>query len=183
MQCADIFFIKADICQLGLDQRKVNMLAREYSKNNKVHKPPIILSHHMMLGLKEGYVKMSKSMPDSAIFMEDPADEVKRKIKKAFCPPGIVEDNPVLDYLKYLVFAVRTELLIERSEENGGNRLYKSYAELEQEFVEGKLHPMDLKEATAKVINDLLDPVRKHFATDPHAAELLEKVRSFQTTR
>ncbi|GIQ91123.1 aminoacyl-tRNA synthetase, class Ic, partial [Kipferlia bialata] len=30
MQCADIFFLKADICQLGLDQRKVNMLALEY---------------------------------------------------------------------------------------------------------------------------------------------------------
>jgi tyrosyl-tRNA synthetase len=28
MQCADVFFLKADICQLGLDQRKVNMLAR-----------------------------------------------------------------------------------------------------------------------------------------------------------
>lgn len=24
MQCADIFFLKADICQLGMDQRKVH---------------------------------------------------------------------------------------------------------------------------------------------------------------
>ncbi len=28
MQCADVFFLKADICQLGMDQRKVNVLAR-----------------------------------------------------------------------------------------------------------------------------------------------------------
>ena len=28
MQCADVFFHNADICQLGVDQRKVNMLAR-----------------------------------------------------------------------------------------------------------------------------------------------------------
>ena len=28
MQAADVFFLKADICQLGMDQRKVNMLAR-----------------------------------------------------------------------------------------------------------------------------------------------------------
>ena len=28
MQCADVFFLQADICQLGMDQRKVNMLAR-----------------------------------------------------------------------------------------------------------------------------------------------------------
>jgi tyrosyl-tRNA synthetase len=29
MQAADIFYLKADICQLGMDQRKVNVLARE----------------------------------------------------------------------------------------------------------------------------------------------------------
>ncbi len=36
----------------------------------------------MLAGLKEGQEKMSKSEPDSAIFMEDTADDVKRKIKK-----------------------------------------------------------------------------------------------------
>lgn len=36
MQCADIFYIGADICQLGLDQRKINMLARyNHSIKNK----------------------------------------------------------------------------------------------------------------------------------------------------
>lgn len=30
MQAADIFFLNVDICQLGMDQRKVNMLARDY---------------------------------------------------------------------------------------------------------------------------------------------------------
>lgn len=30
---------------------------------------------------------MSKSDPNSAIFMEDTEQEVKTKIKKAFCPP------------------------------------------------------------------------------------------------
>ena len=44
MQCADIFFLKADICQLGLDQRKVNMLAREYCDFNQ-RKKPVIVSH------------------------------------------------------------------------------------------------------------------------------------------
>lgn len=29
---------------------------------------------------------MSKSNPDSAIFMEDSAKDVQKKIKKAFCP-------------------------------------------------------------------------------------------------
>ncbi|CAN0458298.1 unnamed protein product, partial [Discosporangium mesarthrocarpum] len=68
-QCADVFFLKADICQLGLDQRKVNMLAREYCDMTrpKIKHKPIILSHHMLAGLKEGQTKMSKSDPGACM--------------------------------------------------------------------------------------------------------------------
>ena len=77
-----MFHLKADICQLGVDQRKVNMLARDYCDTIKRKLKPVILSHHMLYGLKEGQAKMSKSDPDSAIFMEDSADDVRRKILK-----------------------------------------------------------------------------------------------------
>jgi tyrosyl-tRNA synthetase len=91
MQCTDVFFLRADICQLGVDQRKVNMLAREYcdhAKDKKIRKP-VILSHHMLYGLKEGQEKMSKSDPDSAIFMEDGAEDMERKIRSAYCPTAV----------------------------------------------------------------------------------------------
>lgn len=45
MQCTDIFFLKCDICSLGLDQRKVNMLAREYCDDINRKNKPIIISH------------------------------------------------------------------------------------------------------------------------------------------
>ncbi len=64
---------------------------------------------------------MSKSDPDSAIFVEDNANSVAAKIKKAFCPPQIIEKNPLIDYTKHIVFGARTEFLIERKPENGGN--------------------------------------------------------------
>ena len=35
MQCADIFFLGVNVCSLGLDQRKVNMLASEYCDKSK----------------------------------------------------------------------------------------------------------------------------------------------------
>ena len=89
MQCTDIFFLKADVCQLGVDQRKVNMLAREYCDYAKRKHKPIILSHHMLYGLKQGQEKMSKSDPDSAIFMEDSVDDVQRKIMNAYCPSTV----------------------------------------------------------------------------------------------
>jgi len=116
MQCADIFFLQADVCQLGLDQRKVNMLAREYCDYNKSMEKPVIISHHMLSGLKEGQTKMSKSDPDSAIFMEDSRDDVNRKIKKSFCPEKIVADNPILDYCSSIIFPAQGTMLIERAE-------------------------------------------------------------------
>lgn len=64
---------------------------------------PIIISHHMLMGLKEGQEKMSKSDPDSALFMEDTVEDIKRKVKKAYCPPEIIEKNPVVDYAKNIV--------------------------------------------------------------------------------
>jgi tyrosyl-tRNA synthetase len=56
MQCTDVFFLKADVCQLGLDQRKVNALALEYCSIKRKHRP-VILSNHMLYGLKAGQAK------------------------------------------------------------------------------------------------------------------------------
>merc|ERR1719293_115483 len=91
MQSTDVFFLKADICQLGVDQRKVNMLARDYCDAAGRKIKPIVLSHHMLYGLKAGQSKMSKSDPDSAIFMEDTAEDVRRKITNAYCPREVDE--------------------------------------------------------------------------------------------
>jgi tyrosyl-tRNA synthetase len=45
------------------------------------------------------------------------------------------------------------------------------------------LHPADLKSAVAKAINKLIEPVRRHFASDQQAMDLLKRVKSFKTTR
>jgi tyrosyl-tRNA synthetase len=120
MQCTDVFFLDVDICQLGIDQRKVNMLAIEMS-DPKADKP-IIVSHGMLSGLIEGQEKMSKSNPDSAIFMEDTVEDVNRKIKKAFCPPGVIELNPILDYCKNIIFGAADSITVIRNAQNGGNK-------------------------------------------------------------
>lgn len=102
-----------------LDAPQVNMLAREYCDlvKPKIKNKPIILSHHMMPGLKQGQEKMSKSDPESAIFMEDSEQEVRTKVKKAFCPEKQVEENPCLQYAQYLVFPKLGEMSVKRTEE------------------------------------------------------------------
>ena len=185
MQAADIFFLKADICQLGMDQRKVNMLAREYCDvcKPKRKNKPVILSHHMLSGLLQGQEKMSKSDTSSAIFMEDTVADVNTKIKKAYCPPGKVEGNPCLEYIQYVVLPWNQEFTVTRKEENGGDKTYKAYAELEADFASGALHPGDVKPALAKALNSILQPVRDHFKSNKEAAALLKQVKSYKVTK
>ncbi|GHP03484.1 hypothetical protein PPROV_000223900 [Pycnococcus provasolii] len=183
MQCADIFFLKADICQLGMDQRKVNMLAREYCTEIKRKLKPIILSHAMLPGLLEGQEKMSKSDPNSAIFMEDTEQEVKTKLKKSFCPPAIVEGNPCIAYAHQIVMPWFKGFSVERPEQNGGNKTYTTREELEADYLSGALHPGDLKAALVKGINIILQPVRDHFKNDPDAKKLLDTVKKYKVTR
>jgi len=193
MQAADIFYLKADICQLGMDQRKVNMLARELGEKLGFWKP-VVVSHHMLIGLgkppesddaveRAMAMKMSKSKPDSAIFMTDTEKEIRKKMNKAYCVEGVVEENPVLEYCKYIIFERFDSFKIDRPEKWGGNLEYKSYADLEKAFATKELHPGDLKQAAGKYINKLIEPVRKHFETNKKARELLAKVNSFNVTR
>ena len=112
---------------------------------------------------------MSKSDPDSAIFMEDSAKDVDRKIKKGFCPELIIEKNPIMDYARYIVmpaFDNEWEIQIRKGDEVT-NKVYRSIEELEKDYVAGDMHPGDLKPAVAKAINKLLQPVRDHFTNDP----------------
>jgi len=193
MQAADIHHLEADIAQLGMDQRKVNMLARELFPKIGF-KSPVVISHHMLLGLQfkesnlEGVdrkiaMKMSKSKPETAIFMTDSKEDVTRKFKNAYCPEGIKEDNPVLEYAKYIVFEKYNEIEIKRPEKFGGNLLIKSYNELEEKFLKKEIHPMDLKASVSECINELLEPVRKHFEKDKKAKELQQKVIGFSMNK
>lgn len=179
MQAADVFFLKADICSLGMDQRKVNMLCREYAK--KVKRPsPVIISHHMVMGL-DGSDKMSKSNPDNAIFMDDGEADVKRKIKKAFCKPGDVEGNPLLDWAKWIIFPIMNNITIpEDTKWNTPERVYTDYEKLENDYREEKVHPNDLKKGMILQINQLLEPVRTHFKDNKEANRLLKLVKSYK---
>jgi tyrosyl-tRNA synthetase len=160
MQCADIFFLEVSIASLGMDQRKVNSLALEYCDKIKQKNKPIIISHHMLMGL-DGSDKMSKSNPDNTIFMDDPPSEVKRKINKAFCEPNNTEKNPLLDWAKHIIFPINNKFIIsENSKFNESQIIFTNFEELKNAFFEGKIHPSRLKNAMVYHINELLKPIQ-----------------------
>ena len=177
MQATDIRAMDLDIAHSGMDQRKVHVLVREVFPSLG-WKVPVAVHHHLLAGLQkpEGTgieedaesdkafsSKMSKSKPDSAIFIHDSAEEIARKMGKAWCPERQVEGNPVLDYAREIVFHEVKAIEVVRPDKYGGTISFASYADLEKEFVAGKLHPKDLKQAVASGLDAVVAPVRGHF--------------------
>jgi tyrosyl-tRNA synthetase len=199
MQVADIFWLNVDICQLGLDQRRANVLAREVADRLK-WKKPVAVHHHMLIGLQgtkepEGSFdensvidaeiasKMSKSKPETSIFVHDSAETIMEKVNSAYCPPKVVEGNALVDYSRYIVFRKLKSLRIDRPEKYGGNVEFMSSAELEHAYKAGTLHPADLKKGMGLALDSIIAPIRDHFVKDPSARRLYETVRAAETTR
>ncbi len=153
MQCADIFFLNVDICSLGMDQRETNMLAREYCDINKNCKKPILIHHHMLLGV-DG-TKMSKSNPDHAIFMEDSTKEIKKKIYRAV-------PEAILEYYRYIIFEIETEpitiSILELFAENNIDYLnFDNYDSLYESYLLNKVNINELKDACCIYILKYID--------------------------
>lgn len=199
MQVADIFELGVNIAHAGIDQRKAHVIARDVASKLRV-KPlrdakgeqikPVCVHHPLLLGLNKPAVwppqedadvteifasmKMAKSVKASALFVHDSEDEIRAKVKKAFCPPDQPEFNPMLDWVRKLIFARESEFRIARSEAHGGDLRFTSPEETEQAYSTGALHPADLKNGIADWLVDTLRPAREAFASPEKQALLAE---------
>src|SRR3989344_9136180 len=163
MQAEDIKALGCDIAVGGIDQRKVHMLARENLPAVGWPKP-ICIHTPMVVSLLGAGQKMSKSIPGSGISLDDSDEEIEKAIKNAYCPAKVIENNAVMQLVKFIIFPRDKGLKIERSDKFGGNINYEGYLQLEKDFVDGKLHPMDLKNAVAKELKKIIAPARKFWA-------------------
>jgi len=163
MQAIDEQYLNVDIQYGGIDQRKILMFARE-NLPKIGYKPRIEFMTPLIPSLTEGG-KMSASEKASKIDLLDSEQEIKKKINNAFCPEGAIENNGVLAFCEYILMTIKQDIKktfkIKRPEKFGGDIEYKSYEELEKDFKEKKLHPMDLKQALTEEIIKLLGPIRK----------------------
>ena len=197
MQVTDIFDLDVSICEMGMEQRKANILGREVAEKYG-WKKPVAVHHPLILGLQgipQGIdvknnpdasveYKMSKSNPKSAVYMHDSYAEIKAKVAGAYCPEKIIEGNPMFNWLKLILLKdMKENILIGRPAKFGGNLEVGSYRELEDVYKAGKLHPADLKGYVTEKLEEQIRPVREHFEKNAHAKELYEKVRSYKITK
>ncbi|MGQ9530633.1 MAG: tyrosine--tRNA ligase [Candidatus Bathycorpusculaceae bacterium] len=195
MQAVDIKEIGADIPHGGMDQRKAHVLAREIFPKMG-WKKPVAVHHHLLMGIAKPIElktkdkleqviasKMSKSKPWTAIFIHDTEEEIKAKLQKAWCPEKQTELNPIVEIVKHIIFHEKTAFQIERPAKFGGTVQFQSYEKLEKAYRKGEVHPQDLKNAVAKEIAKILEPIRKYFETDKEAKECLSIVKKAEVTR
>jgi tyrosyl-tRNA synthetase len=157
MQALDIAALEIDVAVGGIDQRKIHMLARE-ELPNLGFRAPICIHTPILPGLDGEKMSSSKG---NYISIDDSPGEIKKKINAAFCPAGVVQDNPILSLFKYCISPKIHAIVVERPQKYGGNLIYPDYAAIEKDFVSGELHPMDLKTAAANYMISILEPVRK----------------------
>ena len=191
LQVADIFTLRVNLAHAGMDQRKAHVVARQVATKLKINPlkningetiAPVAVHQNLIAGLTgpesvdltQGNedvaidLKMSKSKPNSAIFVHDTPDEIRAKIRKAYAPVGDIKFNPIIDWVRTLIFWGEEEgnFVINRPEKFGGNITYTKVSDLIADYESQKLYPLDLKNGIADWLVEKLEPARKHFEQD-----------------
>jgi len=199
MQAADIFHMNIDVAAGGMDQRKAHMLARDVAEKLG-WKKPVCIHTPLLLGLQgpepsetlksrfdEDTVlsrrissKMSKSRPESCIFVHDTPEEIRFKMRNAFCPPRQEEGNSVLEHARYIIFPELGSLEVSRPPKYGGLITFENYDELRDSYLKGEVHPLDLKNSVAEALVKILKPAREYFDRNP---EPLERMKEIEVTK
>lgn len=183
MQAVDIHSLDLDIVHAGMDQRKIHMLVREVFPKMK-WKVPIAVHHKLLPGLSEPSTaskeskilgKMSKTDPNSGIFIHDSDNEINSKIKKAWCEEGNIDNNPLLEITKHVILHEFKEIHVERPEKFGGNVVYTNSSQLESDFSQKKLHPSDLKKMVGNYLIKIISPIREKLTINDELFQTIKK--------
>jgi len=198
MQALDIRYLDVDIAHAGMDQRKIHMLVRDnFPKMG--WKVPVAVHHKLLPGLTKpeeqdenaillnsgeplrkndgGKIllnKMSKTNPNSTIFIHDSPDVIRTKIKKAWCEEGNIENNPLLEISKQILFHDYDEVKVERPEKFGGNISFSEYAELESVFAKKELHPTDLKQTVSELLVPIVSQLAGKLSLEHDISEIIK---------
>jgi len=160
MQTMDEYYLGADMQFAGVDQRKIMVYAREFLPKIG-YDPKIELMNPMIRGLVGK--QMSSSVEATKIDLLNDEKTVKTKINNAEMVAGDV-DNGVMALLKYFIFVLKQDkkekFVIKRDKKFGGDLEYDNYVSVEKDFIDKKIHPLDLKNSVADEINVLLENFR-----------------------
>ena len=166
MQALDEEYLGVDVQFGGVDQRKIFTLAVEVLPKIGFQKRAHLMSP-LIPGLQEGG-KMSSSDPDSKIDLVDRPDVVRRKLKKAYCPPKQVEGNGVLSFVEFVLFPASAlknngtpRFVVQRRDAEP--LVYAVIADVHKDYAADVLQPQILKPAVTDALLEILAPIRQAY--------------------
>ena len=185
MQAIDIHHLDVDIAHSGMDQRKIHMLVRDVFPKLG-WKIPVSVHHKILPSLSqartkstdenghEKTTKMSKSDPNSGIFINDTDEIITKKINKSWCELGKLDESPLVDIVESIIFPKLKEIKIESRNENARYG-YDNF----QKFLDGlskeKIHPADFKSAVADSLIEIISPLREKLQLDEELENLIRR--------
>ncbi|KAK5725694.1 Tyrosine--tRNA ligase cytoplasmic [Elasticomyces elasticus] len=166
MQALDEEHLDVDAQFGGVDQRKIFALAVEALPRIGFRKRAHIMNP-LIPGLQEGG-KMSSSDPDSKIDLIDTAEVVKKKLKKAFCPPKQVEGNGVLSFVEHVLMpasALKNNgvACFSVPRRDAETKTYSDIKQMKEDYLADVLQPQSLKPAVTDALLEILGPIRAEF--------------------
>jgi len=160
MQIEDVKALKVNFVLAGTDQRKIYMLGRDIGHKIGLQ-DAIYLYTPMIPSLRGAEGKMSSSVKESFISIRDKKEDIKKKIRGAYCRVGDVQNNPVLAITRLIIFPKFEKVRIKRDKKFGEDLDFDNYVTLEKAFESGKLHALDLKDSVADYLEEIIAPIRK----------------------
>jgi len=172
MQAVDEQYLGADAQLGGTDQRKIMVLARE-NLPKLGYQSRVEIINPLIPGLIGK--KMSASDEKSKIDLLDSEETVFKKLKNADMVAGNT-DNGVMAFLEYVIMTIKQDnkehFVIKRDKKYGEDLKFSNYKDVEKMYKEKKLHPLDVKNAVAREISNLLKTIRaQKIALDKLAKE------------
>ncbi len=175
MQVTDIIYNRYDLAMGAMDQRHAHMLCRDIQDRMKLKK--VVALHTSLISslnssgrmdfASTGTVKMSKSDPNSGIFVFDDPETVRKKISRAFCPPETLEGNSLTDIVRMILIPYSGSFRVLTS--GGKETVFSGVGEFESSYKEGKIHPGDLKAAVSESLIIMMKPfaaVKERFRSE-----------------
>jgi len=185
MQAIDIHNLDVDIAHAGMDQRKIHMLVRDVFPKLG-WKVPVSVHHKILPSLSQARTKandeivnnkptkMSKSDPNSGIFINDSDEIITKKINKSWCELGKLFDSPLVDIVESIILPKLKEINIEIRD--GNFRLgFDNFQEFQDGLNKEKIHPADFKDAVADSLIKIISPLRKKLQLNGELENLIRR--------
>lgn len=170
VRAIDEKYVKAD-GQLACDLESNILTFTDESSSKTKHCAETRIFYSLLTGLSAGKTPIIQEDDDQIDILDNPK-QIKKKISKAFCEPGNVQENGVLPIVKDILFPIYGTFDVSRPAEYGGDVRYATIEEVEKDFSEQKLHPGDLKKGVESKVVTLLQSI----------TELYQSSKEFQET-